>query len=90
MVIKKIGYSKRFLKEYKKLPDKIIKIARKKEIIFRDNPLHPSLRLHELHGKLERIWAITINNNYRILFIREEDGAIIFYSIGKHDIYKNI
>jgi addiction module RelE/StbE family toxin len=88
MIIKQIHYSQRFVKDLKKLPKQVLNLAIKKEEIFKDNPLHPSLRLHELHGKFKGIWSISITNNYRIIFARMENGDILFISIGKHDIYK--
>ncbi|MBU4421960.1 type II toxin-antitoxin system mRNA interferase toxin, RelE/StbE family [Patescibacteria group bacterium] len=88
MIVKKIHYTDRFIKKLKKLPDNIVKQAIAKEKIFRENPLHPSLRLHELHGKLKNKWSITVSGNYRIVFERQENGDILFLSIGKHDIYK--
>lgn len=88
MIIKEIYYSKKFLKELKKLAPEIIKLAVKKERIFRGNPIHPSLRLHELHGKFKGIWSISLTSNYRIIFERMNNGDILFISIGKHDIYK--
>jgi addiction module RelE/StbE family toxin len=88
MTIKQIHYSQRFVKDLKKLPKQVLNLAIKKEEIFKDNPLHPSLRLHELHGKFKGIWSISITNNYRIIFARMENGDILFISIGKHDIYK--
>ena len=88
MIIKNIYFSKKFIKELKKLPKGVIEIAIKKENIFRDNPLHPSLRLHELHGKFKGIWSISLSGNYRIIFERMKNGDILFISIGKHDIYK--
>ncbi len=88
MIIKKVYYSKKFIKELKKIPEEIIKLAVKKEVAFKNNPLHPSLRLHELHGKFKGIWSISITGNYRIIFERMDNGDIMFVSIGKHDIYK--
>lgn len=88
MIVKEIHYSKRFVKELKLLPEDIISIAIKKEEIFKDNPLHPSLRLHELHVKFQGIWFISLTQNYRIIFERMPNGDILFISIGKHDIYK--
>lgn len=88
MIIKEIHYSKKFIKELKNLPQYIVDLAIKKETIFRDNPLHPSLRLHELHGKFKGIWSISLTQNYRIIFERMKNGDILFISIGKHDIYK--
>jgi len=88
MIIKKVYYSKKFIKELKKIPEEIIKLAVKREVAFKNNPLHPSLRLHELHGKFKGIWSISITGNYRIIFERMDNGDIMFVSIGKHDIYK--
>jgi len=87
MIVKKIHYSQKFAKELKKMPQNIIDLAVKKEQIFRENPLHPSLRLHELHGKFKGVWSISITGNYRIIFERMDNGDILFISIGKHDIY---
>jgi len=88
MIVNNIIYSPSFLKLSKKLPLHILKAAENKETIFRKNPLHPSLRLHELHGKLNNKWSISITGNYRIIFERQENGDILFLSIGSHDIYK--
>ncbi len=90
MIIKKIEYSTNFIKDLKKLPKNIIDIAIKKEIIFKANPLHSSLRLHELHGDFKGIWSISINTNYRIIFERQANGDILFISIGNHDIYRHL
>jgi len=88
MIVNKIHYSRKFVKELRKLPKQIIDIAIKKEKIFRGNPLHSSLRIHELHGKFQGIWSISITSNYRIIFERMNNGDILFISIGKHDIYR--
>ena len=88
MIIKNIEYSIKFVKELKKLPADITKIAIEKEKIFKTNPLHPSLRLHQLQGKLAGIWSISITKNHRIFFERMPSGDIVFVSVGKHDIYK--
>ena len=53
MIIKNIEYSKRFFKDLNKLPEQIVKIALRKEQLFKYNPLHPSLRLHSLKGNLK-------------------------------------
>lgn len=88
MIIQEIHYSKKFIKGLKNLPKEIFEIAVKKEEIFKNNPIHPSLRLHELHGKFKGIWSISLTQNYRIIFERMPNGDILFISIGKHDVYK--
>ena len=90
MVINRVLFSKNFLKRSQKLPTEIIQLANKKIELFKANPLHPSLRLHELHGHLKELWSITITENYRVVFERQENGDIFFVSIGKHDIYKHL
>ncbi len=88
MIVKNIYYSRKFVKELKRLPKEIIELTIKKEKVFKENPLHPSLRLHQLRGKFEGIWSISITSNYRIIFERMSNGDILFISVGKHDIYK--
>lgn len=88
MIVKEIHYSKKFIKELKKLPNDIVNLAIKNEKIFRENPIHSSLRLHQLKGKFKGIWSISLSSNYRIIFERMKNGDILFISIGKHDIYK--
>lgn len=88
MIIVNIEYSTDFVKQLKKLPKQIITLAVNKERIFRANPLHTSLRLHQLHGELNDLWSLSISGSYRIIFKRQPNGDILFISIGKHDIYK--
>lgn len=90
MIVKIIRYSRRFEKAAKALPQGILVLADEKIVLFRQNPLHPSLRLHQLHGMLLGKWSISVTNNYRIIFRRLENGDILFLSIGKHDIYKHL
>nr|MBC8473407.1 plasmid stabilization protein [Candidatus Omnitrophota bacterium] len=54
------------------------------------NPFHPSLKLHGLSGKLNEIFAVSINVSFRItleLLISEKEITPI--DIGIHDdVYK--
>lgn len=88
MIIKNILYNDLFKEQLNKLSFKIQKITDKKVEIFKINPLHPSLRIHQLQGKLKELWSISLNNKYRIIFKRIDNGDIVFISIGKLDIYK--
>ena len=89
MQIKEIHYNNQFEDQFLKLPKTIQKKACKKEKIFKENPFHPSLRLHKLKGKLEGLWSISIDMKYRIIFKSLEDGVILFVSIGMHAIYED-
>lgn len=90
MIVRNITFGPRYIKQFEKLPEKVKEAAVKKESIFRNNPLHPSLRLHALKGKLEGFFSISVTLNYRILFKRKDNGDILFITIGKHDIYRSL
>jgi len=85
----KIYYTPDFRENFKKLDLKFKKIVLLKIEFFKKDPLHPSLRMHPLKGKLSGFWSISINQNYRIILKRKSNGDIVFYSIGKHDVYRN-
>lgn len=87
MKIREIHYSETFERQFKVLPLEIKKKAVKKEAIFRENPFHPSLRLHKLKGKLDGLWSISIDRGYRIIFEVMKNGDIVFISVGTHAIY---
>ena len=86
--VKKIEYSKRFLKSLKKLPERMINEAEKKEKIFRKNPFHSILKTHKLSGENKECWAFWITYSYRIKFIFLSKKEILFLDIGTHKIYK--
>lgn len=86
--IRRIEYSKKFLKSSDKLPKRIIEKAEGREKIFRENPFHPILRTHKLSGKEKQSWAFWIDFHYRIKFIFLSDKEVLFLDIGKHHIYK--
>ena len=87
MIIRRIYFGKDFIRQCKRLPRTIIERAVKKEQVFRKNPLHPSLRLHQLRGAWSGYWSLSITLQYRIIFRRMDNGDILFISIGNHDIY---
>jgi mRNA-degrading endonuclease YafQ of YafQ-DinJ toxin-antitoxin module len=84
----RIEYSEKFLKSLKRLPKKLIEKAYEKEKIFRENPFHPLLRTHKLHGKDKDCWAFWVDYKYRIKFIFLSENKVLFLDIGPHNIYK--
>ena len=88
MKITEIRVSGKFEKQYRKLPDKIRKVAREKESIFRNNPFDPRLNTHKLHGKDREAWAFSITGFCRIKFIFLTSESVLFLEIGTHDIYQ--
>lgn len=87
MKIRSIHYNSAFAEQFTAFPIVIQKKACKSEAFFRENPFHPSLRLHKLKGKLQGLWSISLDRKYRIIFKPLEDGVILFVSIGLHSIY---
>lgn len=73
---------KKFLKRNPNLEKQYIKTLE----LLEKNPLHPSLRLHRLKGRLSRLHSVSINITYRItiMFIIKND-QIIPIDVGKHD-----
>ena len=88
MRVRVIRTGRKFEKQYKKLPKDVKDTAKKKELIFRENPFAIQLRTHKLSGKDEGAWAFWIKYSYRIKFIFLNDGEVLFLEIGTHEIYK--
>ena len=60
-----------------------------KESLFLENPFHPLLDTHKLHGKYKKFWAFTVIGQYRVMFkFMENKKDIGFINIGTHEIYK--
>ncbi len=50
------------------------------------NPKHPSLRLHDLEGRLKGMSSISINMSYRIVLELEIKGKeMTLINVGNHD-----
>ena len=79
------SYRKRALKFSEYHPE-LKEQYRKTLLLIEANPMHPSLRLHKLKGKLSKLHSISINTSYRItleFFITNKE--IIFINVGTHD-----
>ncbi len=72
---------KEFLKKNPDLRDRYFKTL----LLLEQNPMHPSLRLHPLKGRLTGLHSASISMQYRItleLEIREQE--IVFVAVGSH------
>ncbi|MFH2085866.1 MAG: type II toxin-antitoxin system mRNA interferase toxin, RelE/StbE family [bacterium] len=83
-----IIYTPRFVKLYRRLPEKVRVLAEKKERIFRNDLYDKSLKTHKLSGTLEGEWAFSINHSYRIIFEMLGDDRVLFTLVGTHKIYQ--
>ena len=85
----RVEYSGRYLKAASRVSTKIIALADTKEALFREQPFHPSLHTHKLHGKEKEEWAFSVNQKYRIKFLFLESGNVLFLHIGTHnEVYR--
>jgi len=79
------SYNKRARKFLRKHPE-IHGQYRKTLELLELNPKHPSLRLHDLEGRLKGLSSISINMSYRIVLELEIKGKeIILINVGSHD-----
>lgn len=79
------SYNKRAGRFLKKHPDLISQYEKTLKIL-EINPKHPSLRLHQLKGRLNNLQSISINIAYRItLEFYFTEKEIILVNVGHHD-----
>lgn len=89
----KIIWGKGFISELTKWKEKhpeLIDVFKVKIEAFETNPFDRSLETHQLHGKLEGLWSISITRRYRVTFTFNKEKTIIrLIDIGPHKkVYK--
>lgn len=67
---------------YRALPPAVQRQAREAYSRFRENPAHPGLNFHQLHG-YPGLWSVRISISYRAVCRREGDTLYWFW-IGSH------
>jgi addiction module RelE/StbE family toxin len=86
-VIKAV-WDEAFKRSYKKRIQKNEVLRRKfwqRMELFLESPFSPQLRTHKLSGKLEGLWAFSVDNDLRIVFeFLGEDRALLI-DVGSHD-----
>jgi len=87
--MRQIFYSSKFRKALKRIPEFVRQAFLAKESLFLENPFHPRLETHKLHGKYREFWAFTVIGQYRVMFKFMDNGRDVgFINIGTHEIYK--
>jgi mRNA-degrading endonuclease YafQ of YafQ-DinJ toxin-antitoxin module len=72
----------RFLKRHPELEKQYLKTLQ----LLAANPHHPSLRLHQLSGRLSALHSVSINISYRIILeLLISEAEIIPVNVGDHD-----
>ena len=82
-----------FNKLYAKLPAIAQQVAKKSFKLFKANPYHPSLHLHDLRGRKngrhrEGSFSVSVSYRYRAIFV-PVNGVNVWYWIGTHEAYNN-
>lgn len=80
-------YHPQFQRDFDRLPKRVQDSAIRAEKLFRNNPRHPSLKTHKLHGKMRGLLSFSVTREYRIVFELSDD-RVVFLIIGKHEIYR--
>ena len=79
-----IEYSRRFIKDFKKIPSSIKKSCLGRIDLFAKDQYHPLLHNHRLEGKLKDFYSININADWRIIFQYINKNKIYLVEIGTH------
>jgi len=74
----------KFKKQFKRLPQRIRKTAKKQLGLLLSNPDHPSLNIKKMQDPRD-IWECRITHSYRFTF-QVEGETYILRNIGTHDI----
>lgn len=71
------------------MPAFVHKAFLERESLFLNDPFHPSLESHKLHGKYKEYWAFTVIGQYRVIFrFIDNEKDVGFINVGTHEIYK--
>lgn len=79
------SYQKRARKFFAKHPEILQQYDKVLQLLCL-NPKHPSLRLHQLSGRLSGLYSVSINLSYRVIInFMIRNKRIIPVDIGSHD-----
>ncbi len=78
---------RRFWREYRRLPEKVKRRARKAYSFFKNaGPEHPSLEFESI-SRHKHLFSARVNDNYRVLGAVSGENEIMWFWIGPHDEY---
>ncbi len=80
----KLNKTRNFVKQYKKLPEKVRQQFKVRLELWIINPEHPTLRTHLLKGNLKGHWSMNISGDYRAIYYYASDEEVVFTLIGTH------
>lgn len=81
----KFYYSKKFIKQFKKLPENLKDAFEVRLRIFATDKYSPILKNHQLKGDYDGLRSLNINGNFRLIIQDDEKtGVILLLEIGDH------
>lgn len=84
-----VVYSKKFVKQYKKLSPKLKDQTKSRIALWESSPNDPLLRLHRLKGELEGYYSINITGDIRAIYEVIGGDTCLYQMIGSHSqLYK--
>ena len=79
-----ITRSKKFVKQYKKLPAKIQKQFLDRLKLYIEDENNSLLNVHSLHGQHKVLWSFNVTSDIRVIFDTSEENVTILAAIGSH------
>lgn len=79
-----VSYSKKFIKQYFKLPLKTQERFDARVKLLLDDSRDVQLNLHKLSGSFEESWSMNITGDIRAVFDKRWNNSIHFVAIGSH------
>jgi addiction module RelE/StbE family toxin len=83
-----IIYRPKFVRQYKKMDDRIKTDIREKIKLFQNTENQKSLRVHKLHGELADFYSFSVTYNFRIVFEYDDKNTAVLLSVGDHNVYQ--
>ena len=80
----KVGYSRGFKKQYRKLPRSVREKFNARAALFFGNQRAPQLNIHKLHGKFSDLYSMNITGDIRAVFEQVNVDTVEFIAIGTH------
>ena len=81
MKVKRVNFSKRFEKDFKKSPRKIQISFRNRLEIYLTDKFNPILNNHSLSGKYNGYRSINVTGDWRAIFREMDDGEIVYFDL---------
>jgi len=78
------GFKRSYKKRIKK-NEQLRKRLRQRLELFLSDPFARQLRTHKLSGKLEGLWAFSLDEDFRVIFEFIGDDRALLIDIGSHD-----